>query len=113
MGAREVGVVNVAREEGDRRRRLAAPARADVADEVDQPQEAVVEGRPVLEVEALADLLADLRPAASPRALGGPPARPPPTGPPPPPRRSPRPRPRASAARAASERAASWPGRGG
>ena len=54
---RDVGVVHVTGEEHDRLRRAAPVAPGDVHDDVEHRLEAVVEGRPVLEVEQLTGLL--------------------------------------------------------
>ena len=66
----DVGVVHVAGEEDDRRRRAAAVAAGDVHDDVEDLGEALVEGRPVLEVDALAGPLGGRRDEAPVRTLG-------------------------------------------
>ena len=57
----QVRVVHVAGEHDDRARRLAAAAGADLAQQLAHEVERVAERRPVLEVHALAQLLAELR----------------------------------------------------
>ena len=62
-------MVDVARQRDDRRRRLAALARADRLEDAHHPLERPAERRPVLEVEALAQLLAVVRADRAPGAL--------------------------------------------
>lgn len=62
-------MVDVARQRDDRRRRLAALARADRLEDAHHPLERSAERRPVLEVEPLAQLLAVMRADRAPGAL--------------------------------------------
>jgi hypothetical protein len=60
-------VVDVAGQQQDARRRLAVPAGGDLAEAADQASEGVLERGPVLEVQRLADALAERGESATPR----------------------------------------------
>src|SRR4051794_38132026 len=69
LGPREIGVVHVAGEEHDARRRRAVPAGRDAIEQVLEVAQRLSERRPVLEVERLAHLLAEARRDTTPRTL--------------------------------------------